>query len=268
MMSSLGERFERMVDRTGDHHLWLGFSAGDGTPQMRVGSKLTTARRVAWELAFGSIPPHQRVAACAVARRCVRVEHLHLGARPSPAHRESQPAERARAPRGSGSLRELRPGRWALTVSTPDGRRYSTVEGTRLDAEQGMRELRAASGPSEVMLEDLAARYFDSLEAKGRSAATIRRYHQLWADWLAPTLGALPAERVTPARLERVLRAMTRSGQSSSSVHQAAVVLSGVFFAAHAAGGVKTNPMIGLTLPNGDTLQRPRRRGQESGPGR
>lgn len=50
---------------------------------MRVGSKLTTARRVAWELALGPIPPHQRLAACEVERGCVRVDHLHLGARPS-----------------------------------------------------------------------------------------------------------------------------------------------------------------------------------------
>ena len=56
-MSSLAERFERMVDRAGDHHLWVGFVAGDGTPQMRVGTTLTTARRVAWELAFGPTRP-------------------------------------------------------------------------------------------------------------------------------------------------------------------------------------------------------------------
>ncbi len=123
-----------------------------------------------------------------------------------------------------------------------------------------MRELRAASGPSDVMLEDLVARYFDGLVAKSRSAATIRRYRQLWTDWLAPTLGQLPAARVTTARLERVLRVMARSGRSASSVHQAALVLSGAFKAAHDAGTVRTNPMIGLTLPNGDTLQRPRQR--------
>ena len=154
-------------------------------------------------------------------------------------------------------------------MSTPDGRRYATVEGTRLDAEQAMRKLRAAApGPSAVMLEQLVARYFAGLEASGRSVATIRRYRQLWADWLAPTLGSLPAGRVTTARVDRVLRAMSGSGQSASSVHRAAIVLSGVFHGAHDAGTVNANPMIGLTLPNGDTLQRPRRRGQESGPDR
>ena len=186
---------------------------------MRVGSKLTTARRVAWELAFGPMPPHQRVAACDVERSCVRVEHLCLGARRTPADAEVQPAERVRAPRGSGSLRELRPGHWALTVSTPDGRRYATVSGTRHDAEQGMGELRTASVPSVATLEDIVARYFDGLEAKGRSPATIRRYRHLWVDWLAPTLGQLPAGRVTTARVERVLRSMARTGQSTSSVY-------------------------------------------------
>ena len=131
-----------------------------------------------------------------------------------------------------------------------------------------MRELRSASGPSEAMLEDLVARYFDGLVAGGRSATTMRRYRQLWMDWLGPMVGQLPAGRVTTARLERVLQAMARSGQSASSVHQAAIVLSGVFHGAHDAGTVNANPMIGLTLPNGDTLQRPRRRGQESGPDR
>ena len=124
-----------------------------------------------------------------------------------------------------------------------------------------MGELRSAeSGPTEVTLEELVARYFDQLEAKGRSAATIRRYRQLWADWLAPKLGQLLAGRATTTRLERVLRTMDRTGQSASSVHQAAVVLSGAFHNAHQTGTVNANPIIGLTLPNGETFQRPRRR--------
>jgi hypothetical protein len=34
-MASLGERFEAKVDRTGEHHLWLGSKKADGTGSSR-----------------------------------------------------------------------------------------------------------------------------------------------------------------------------------------------------------------------------------------
>ena len=53
----LAERFERMVDRRGEHHLWTGaVKAGRGTGRLKVNGRHLTAQRVAWELANGAIP--------------------------------------------------------------------------------------------------------------------------------------------------------------------------------------------------------------------
>jgi len=52
MSRTPAERFERYVDRTGDHHQWTGsINRARGTGQIRVDGKLTTAHRLAWELA-------------------------------------------------------------------------------------------------------------------------------------------------------------------------------------------------------------------------
>jgi hypothetical protein len=53
---SIGQRFEANVDRSGEHHLWCGYIAPDGTAQIRVNGRLTTARRLAWELVHGPLP--------------------------------------------------------------------------------------------------------------------------------------------------------------------------------------------------------------------
>ena len=55
---------------------------------------------------------------------------------------------------------------------------------------------------------------------------------------------------MTTSQIERVLRAMARNRQSASSVHQAAVVLSGALYPAHVSGVFRANPMAGLILPN------------------
>jgi len=64
MASSLSERFERQVDRSGDHHVWLGATNADrGTGQLKVQGRNTTVHRVAWEIAHGLIAPGTRVRA-------------------------------------------------------------------------------------------------------------------------------------------------------------------------------------------------------------
>ncbi|MGO9854107.1 MAG: hypothetical protein ACLPYY_03570, partial [Acidimicrobiales bacterium] len=53
----LATRFERLVDRTGEHHLWLGsVNPARGTGRIKVGNVAMTAHRVAWELANGALP--------------------------------------------------------------------------------------------------------------------------------------------------------------------------------------------------------------------
>jgi len=49
------ERFEAKVDRTGDHHVWTGAKKADGTGQVRIGGRLMTAHRAAWEFEHGRL---------------------------------------------------------------------------------------------------------------------------------------------------------------------------------------------------------------------
>jgi hypothetical protein len=47
-VSSLAERFEAKVDRSGAHDVWLGARQAHGVGPLRASGKVTTARRVAW----------------------------------------------------------------------------------------------------------------------------------------------------------------------------------------------------------------------------
>lgn len=62
---TVSRRFERNVDRAGDHHIWTGaVDAVRGTGRLKVGGKNLTAHRVAFELAHGELPAKVRVLAC------------------------------------------------------------------------------------------------------------------------------------------------------------------------------------------------------------
>lgn len=78
---------------------------------MRVSGKLTTARRVAWELAHGPLAPD--VVPCPDDAACVRSDHLSVAG----ADHHATPARR-RAARGGGSKVQIRPGVWKLRVTT------------------------------------------------------------------------------------------------------------------------------------------------------
>jgi hypothetical protein len=59
-MTSASEGLKSKVQRSGTHHLWIGAEDAAGVGQMRVDGKLTTARRVAWELKHGPLPTGAR----------------------------------------------------------------------------------------------------------------------------------------------------------------------------------------------------------------
>ena len=112
-VEDLAARFERQVDRTGKHHLWLGsVNRERGTGRIKVGNVAMTAHRVAWELVHGPLGPAQRVLVCASNPACMRVDHLRVeSAEPLTPKR----AQRAR--KGSGSMRLVRSGKWEFRVS-------------------------------------------------------------------------------------------------------------------------------------------------------
>src|ERR1700677_1013813 len=112
-VEDLAARFERLVDRTGEHHLWLGSLNRDReTGRIKVGNTVATAHRVAWELGHGPLLPKQRVVTCPSYPACVRLEHLTLDG--ASAHSPESPA---RSRKGAGSMRMVRTGTWELRVT-------------------------------------------------------------------------------------------------------------------------------------------------------
>jgi hypothetical protein len=259
---SVEERFDANVDRRGDHHLWLGACDGDGTPQIRVDGRLTTARRLAWELARGPLPPRVTVAACEAEPGCVRVEHLGLGRRRRRAPPPAPGPPPRRQPRGGGIARQVGDGVWELAITAADGsgRRYRRIHGSPDDAAAALAAFVVEHGGQAATLDALIGGYLAHLRSAGRSPTTLRRYQQLWRQWLAPDLGHLEPAALTQTQIERTLRHMAGAGQSPSSVHQAAVILSGSLAWAHDHGQVRRNPTLGLRLPDGTRLAPPRHR--------
>jgi len=157
-------------------------------------------------------------------------------------------------------MREVRAGVWELSISDAGIRRYQTVHGTRDDAISALGAFAAEINGYHDTVDALIVAYLKHLEAQGRSPTTIHRYRQLWRHWLSPTLAHIALGRLRPADLEDSLVAMADAGQSPSSTHQAAVLLSGSFAWARRQGILESNPAYGLRLPDGTRLASPRLR--------
>lgn len=89
-MSSLQERFEAKVDRSGNHHIWTGSKRSDGTGHIKINGRPVASRRVAWEVANGALPPDAQVKSCPDNKACVRVDHLSAVGLDQPAGDERQ----------------------------------------------------------------------------------------------------------------------------------------------------------------------------------
>jgi hypothetical protein len=261
-VGSLTDRLAAKIDTGGEHHCWRGAAGADGTPQIRIDGRLTTVRRVVWEQTHGPLSPGTTVAACPNEPRCVRIDHLSLGRKQRSPIGGAQPAPPTprRTRRGSGSVRQIRPGVWELSVSAAGTRHYRTVRGSDAEAASALAVFAGEITGRFEDLETLVAAYLNHLDAESRTALTLRRYRQLWRQWLSPTIGTARPAEITPEQLEESLTAMAHAGQSPSSIHQAAVLLSGCLAWAKRQGHLNTNPAYGLRLPNGTTLAPPRQR--------
>jgi integrase len=252
-------RFEAKVDRSGEHHLWLGAHKPNGTGQLRVDGKLFGAPHVAWVLAHGTVPAGSQVIGCVGEPGCVRIDHLSL--------RKSGSAARAtsRASAGAGSKREVRPGVWKLTVvvgrddhGRPQ-RAFRTIHGSTREATKALAAFVTEIGAGDSIprrehrrqtVAEIVEGYLHFLEDdKGRKHSTLVRYRTLWTTWLAPTLGGRRAEGLLPEHLERTLGIMRRAGQSASSIHQAFTVLNGAFKWAKRNRRISRNPMLDVEKP-------------------
>ena len=157
-------------------------------------------------------------------------------------------------------MRQIRTGVWELSASAGGARHYRTVHGTDTEAAFALAVFAAETTGRFEDLETLVAAYLNHLEDQSRNTLTLRRYRQLWHQWLSPTLTTTRLEKISRDQLEQALAAMAHAGQSPSSVHQAAVLLSGCLAWAHRGGYSGSNPAFALRLPDGRTLAPPRRR--------
>ncbi len=258
--SKVREAFESKVDRSGEHHMWLGSRTRGGGGQIRVGGKLRTAARVAWELEHGPIEGDVRVNGCPQYSLCVRVEHLSLTA----LHRQSTKRP-ARARRGGGSITSLGPQRWKITVDagrdeTGRRRRISrTIHGTKAQASQALAafvvdvaegRVRPTPPGGSVSIDDLVAWYLEfAAEVRGLEHSTLVGYKDAYETWLTAEIGTTSADRLTPASLDKAFGKMRKAGLSHSRMNNGRALLAGAYKWGRRHQKVSINPLLGFELP-------------------
>jgi integrase len=263
-MPTLADRFEAKVDRSGEHHLWTGARFADGSGLIKANGKPTTARRVAWELTHGPMPPGARVLGCPADPACVRIDHLSLKGGKSPAER--QPA-RMRAPRGSGTKRQVRPGVWKLTVTAgrwADGspRRVHGTARAATEAEASAAladlaaEVRSAPLPDgkhdrDITVDEAVERFLTEhlVGEKGREERTVAHYRSVHAKWFSPEIGRRRLRDIDEATIDRIFGRMRRAGLSASRMNDARSLYAPLFRWAKRRRIVARSPMADFELP-------------------
>ena len=262
-VEDLATRFERLVDRTGEHHLWLGgINPERGTGRINVNSVEMTSHRVAWELANGPLPAKTRVLACPVNPACVRLDHLRLAGAS-----EASPTRRTRARKGTGSMRLIRPGTWELRVTVgrwDDGRprtlnRTVPAGGEAEAAAQLVAfvdEMSSAQLPDDRDVRDLTVdeaieRFLTEFlaEEKGRADKTVTDYRYLHQRWFSPAVGARPVKRIDSSVMDELFGEMRQAGLSASRLNQAKSLYVPFFRWAKRRGMTLRNPMVDFEMP-------------------
>jgi integrase len=259
----LATRFERQVDRTGEHHLWLGsVNPERGTGRMKVGNVERTAHRVAWELARGALSPHERVLTCEANPACVRVDHLRLeGATEETKRREP------RARKGTGSMRLVRPSTWELRITIgryENGRPRSLTRTVRARSKASaagllaefVDEMTASPLPGsqdvrDTTVDEAIDRFLEEYLAneKGRAEKTINDYRYLHQRWFSPAIGPQQVKRIDAATMDRLFGAMRQAGLSASRLNQAKSLYVPFFRWAKRRGMTTQNPMAEFQMP-------------------
>lgn len=255
-------RFERHVDRSGEHHLWTGArDATRGTGRLKVGRKSITAHRHAWELAHGPLPASAKVLACREEPACVRIDHLRVEGVAEPL----RPAPRAR--KGTGSIRQVRAGVWKLAATAPAGidggsRRVHRVVHVRTAREATdelatfVAEVRASGRPSpevaSLRFDEAVERFLTEhlRDEKGREDKTIRGYRAVHHKWFAPHIGTRLVRDIDEATLDRLFGRMRVAGLSRSSLNQAKSLYMPFFTWARQRGLTRRKPHGRVPAPD------------------
>lgn len=250
-MSTLAERFAAKVDRSGEHHVWTGSKKTDGSGKMKVEGRTVLARRVAWELAHGPLPPEAEVRSCPADKACVRVDHLSAPADSCSAHLRAEGAagaaapeprrQRRRSPKGSGSLRQVGANTWDFRVIVRGNPVYRTIRATdatdATDAEKQRAAVVAehadawalAADAKDLTVHDLVVGSLEAKAAKGRAHSTLTRYRDVHDNWVHDAVCATRARRLRPEQVDAVFAAMRTANQQRSSMNHAKVVLNGAY---------------------------------------
>jgi len=277
-MKDLRTRFERYVDRSGEHHLWTGaVDSVRGTGRMKVDGRVVTAHRLAWELANGPLPDGVRVLACRDVPSCVRLDHLATDVDvtdTSALRTRREPARpRSRARKGTGSVQQVRPGVWKLTVtgSHADGsprRVYGTayvdteaearVELARLVTEVNDTDRTVRVEARRTNLDDAVHRYLYEhlLDEMGRDQRTVDDYWKLHKKWFSPKLGQRLVRDLTRPMFDQRFGAMRREGKSRSRMNQARSLYVPFFRWAVSNGITTRHPLTNYELPTSTQVSR------------
>lgn len=215
---------------------------------VRIDGTLRTVQRAAWEFAYGPLGAGVRVNTCASERACVTVEHLSLS--PTPPRASS-----SRRRRGTGSLREVSPGVWELTVT--DGRRPTGAALRRTMRVHGDRDAASASlaafvdanardSLGDLRVAELVTRYLDWL-ADGDSN-TVTAGHAVAQAMILPAIGDGLAAMLTPVQTENSLRAEFRNGATAADLRAAISLLRRSYRWAQRCGWCADDPTVGLTV--------------------
>ncbi|MDQ4069892.1 MAG: tyrosine-type recombinase/integrase, partial [Actinomycetota bacterium] len=246
----------------GAHHRWLGATDARGVPVVKVDGRVTTVRRVVSELAAGRpLPDGVRVGACPDDPLCVRSDHLPVN---------GAAVQHDRARKGSGSVSEVRPGVFKLSVVAGrhrDGtvrRAYRTFRGTRSEAVRALADFVSEVGDGSSLpppaaktmtLDDLLRAYIDSCREesdenpKAWEVSTLYRYDGIRRNWIAPAIGDVKLSNVGEEHIDRCFAKMRRLGASRSHMNQVRSLLSGAFKWARRRKLAMRNPLAGYELP-------------------
>jgi integrase len=272
-VEDLATRFERQVNRTGEHHVWLGgINPERSTGRIKVNKVEMTSHRVAWELANGPLPSNARVLACTGNPACVRLDHLRLEGTPA----TSNSARQTRARKGTGSMRMMRPGTWELrmTVGRWDDGRPRTLNRTvsaNSEAEAAAQLVTFAEETSRAQLPDSRSERDLSVDEaierflteylaneKGRSDKTITDYRYLHLKWFSPTIGTKALKSIESSVIDNLFGQMRREGLSASRLNQAKALYAPFFRWAKRRGMTLRNPMLDFEMPT--STYRPKER--------
>lgn len=244
-------RFRAKVERRDGHDVWTGASDAKGTGLVRIDGRLRTVQRAAWEFAHGPLSPSQRVIACPDKKACVRIDHLRLAGRRTPL---GPPVARRR--RGSGSMREIRPGIWRLTVSDGPGpddvvrRRHLTVHGTEAEATECLGDLAETThGPvrlGDMRVRELIDRYLEWLD--DGTDENVRRLRSLAEDVVDPPVGREFAALLDSSTVGRLLETAIASGVPAPDVRAVHRLLNDVYRWARRRRWTRRDPLADVDL--------------------